>query len=180
MASLFGHITASTALGHTFFPKLLNRPILIIAGVCSFIPDLDVIAFNFGVPYSSQWGHRGWTHSLTFACFLGFVAAFFYQRFYKAKFDLKLAWYFIISTASHPLLDMLTNGGKGCALWWPFSLERIFFPVRPILVSPMGVSSFFSQWGLEVLVSECFWIGFPALVMVVTSWWLRKPLSRNG
>lgn len=28
------------------------------------LPDLDVIAFHFGIPYSAPFGHRGATHSL--------------------------------------------------------------------------------------------------------------------
>jgi inner membrane protein len=40
-----------------------------------------------------------------------------------------------------PLLDMLTNGGLGIAVFSPFSRERFFFPVQPIPVSPIGLSS---------------------------------------
>ncbi|MDO8366261.1 MAG: hypothetical protein Q7T20_05645 [Saprospiraceae bacterium] len=72
------------------------------------------------------------------------------------------------------LLDMLTNGGRGCALWWPFSLERIFFPWRPIQVSPMSVSDFISPWGLEVLASEVIWIGFPCMSLI----WVARMIRR--
>ena len=40
---------------------------------------------------------------------------------------------------SHPLLDALTTGGLGVALWWPWSDVRIFAPLRLIPVSPIGV-----------------------------------------
>ena len=40
------------------------------------------------------------------------------------------------------------------------------FPFRPIQVSPLGASNFFSEWGLAVLVSEAIWIGVPALILI--------------
>lgn len=84
-----------------------------------------------------------------------------------------MALWFVLATASHPLLDMLTTGGRGCALWWPFSDERLFFPVRVIQVSPLGARAFFSEWGLSVLYSEAFWIGLPCLVLLALRRLLR-------
>jgi protein-S-isoprenylcysteine O-methyltransferase Ste14 len=40
--------------------------------------------------------------------------------------------------ATHGLLDTLTDGGRGVALLWPFSLERYFAPWQPIPVAPIG------------------------------------------
>src|ERR1019366_3863980 len=45
---------------------------------------------------------------------------------------------------THPLLDALTDGGSGVMLLFPFSEDRLFFPWRPIHVSPLGVLRFFS------------------------------------
>ncbi len=42
----------------------------------SLAPDLDVIAFQFGIPYSAPFGHRGAAHSICAALALAFVAAF--------------------------------------------------------------------------------------------------------
>ncbi len=163
MASLFGHVVASSALGATFFPRQIRGSTLLLAGFCAFAPDLDVMAFQFGISYHSVWGHRGWTHSVVFTLILGFLLAGF---FYKKQPDtLKTALWCALSALSHPLLDMLTNGGLGCALWWPFSEERLFFPSRPIQVSPIGVGNFFSSWGVRVLASEALWIGLPAMML---------------
>ncbi|MBL7825217.1 MAG: metal-dependent hydrolase [Saprospiraceae bacterium] len=169
MASIFGHVAASTALGHTFFPDFTKKPgLLLIAGFCSFAPDLDVLAFRFGVSYASQWGHRGWTHSICFAIVFGALIAVVYDYLTnKGKPTIKTTLFLILCTLSHPLLDMLTNGGRGCALWWPISQERIFFPFRPIQVSPMGISDFFTPWGMRVIVSEIWWIGLPAVAVVL-------------
>ncbi|MBK8556219.1 MAG: metal-dependent hydrolase [Lewinellaceae bacterium] len=133
---------------------------------------MDVLGFHLASPYGSQWGHRGFTHSIVFALVFGsLMAALFYRKHPAFR---NIALFLVLATVSHPLLDMLTNGGKGIALWWPFSLERIFFPWRPIQVSPLGAGAFFSRWGLRVLASELFWIGFPALFLVALSHFLRK------
>lgn len=172
MASIFGHVAASTALGFSFFPKEQRWTTLFLAGFCAFAPDLDVVGFRFGVPYESILGHRGWTHSLAFALMLGPLVAWLFFR--KEKNWWKLALWFSLATASHPLLDMLTNGGLGCALWWPFSDERHFFPWRLILVSPLEIRSFFSRYGIRVLVNEFVWIGMPGLLLALICSLFRK------
>jgi inner membrane protein len=180
MASIFGHVAASTALGYSLFPSQTRTVTLMMAGFCAFAPDLDVLAFRYGIPYESQWGHRGWTHSVFFALIFGVLMAELLRLIYpKSQAGWRTALFFILCTLSHPLLDMLTNGGRGCALWWPFSHERIFFPYRPILVSPMGIGGFFSEWGLRVLLSELFWIGLPALGLVLLSRLFSKNEIRN-
>jgi inner membrane protein len=55
--------------------------------------------------------------------------------------------------ATHPLLDTLTDGGLGCALFWPFDLTRYFAPWRPIQVAPIGLA-FLSPYGAIVAMSE--------------------------
>ncbi|MFN0014946.1 MAG: metal-dependent hydrolase [Saprospiraceae bacterium] len=173
MASIFGHIAASSALGLSFFPKQATTKALLLAGLCAFIPDADVLAFRFDVPYTSIWGHRGWTHSLAFAVVFGtLIAGLFYGR---QKGWWKMAFWFVLATASHPLLDMLTTGGMGCALWWPLSEERLFFPLQVIRVSPLEIRDFFSKWGLRILASEAIWIGIPGAVLVLASrLWRRE------
>lgn len=178
MASVFGHIAASTALGYAAFPKQTRWATVLMAGFCAFAPDLDVLAFRFGIAYESQWGHRGWTHSVFFAVVFGILMTLLLHLMSpKNTVGYKTGLWLILSTLSHPLLDMLTNGGRGCALWWPFSTERLFFPVRPILVSPMSVGGFIGEWGLRVLLSELVWIGVPALVVVLAARGVRKILN---
>src|SRR5207244_12820580 len=69
-----------------------------------------------------------------------------------------------LSSLSHPLLDALTNGGLGVGFFAPFSNRRYFFPYRPIKVSPIGISSFFSYRGFEVLLSELRWVWLPSSI----------------
>jgi inner membrane protein len=165
MPSIFGHVIAST-----FFTRVLaftsrQKVLLFWAGFCAFAPDLDVIGFHFGVPYQSEWGHRGFTHSICFGLVFGLVIAWLVGR--NAADFKKIAVLMVLSTISHPLLDMLTNGGRGCALWWPFRQDRIFFPFRPIQVSPLGIADFFTGWGAEALFSELLWVGIPCLMLYI-------------
>jgi inner membrane protein len=74
-----------------------------------------------------------------------------------------------LTSLSHPLLDMLTNGGLGCALFWPFSTDRIFFPIGPIPVAPIGLDMI-SMGGLLVIAVET--IMFSPFLLYAT--WPRK------
>ncbi|PYR66574.1 MAG: hypothetical protein DMF88_15795, partial [Acidobacteria bacterium] len=76
-------------------------------------------------------------------------------------------------TASHGLLDAMTNGGRGIAFFAPFSNHRYFFPWRPIQVSPIG-AGFFSPRGLRVLASEAVWIWVPSAIIAVSARVVRR------
>ena len=77
--------------------------------------------------------------------------------------------YFFILTASHGVLDALTSGGLGIALFAPFDNTRYFFPYTPIKVSPIGVAAFFSDWGKRVMISEILWVWLPAIFILIVS-----------
>lgn len=129
----------------------------------TLLPDADVISFRFGIPYESQWGHRGFTHSITFAFLAGILFSLFSEKL-KSTPKKVFIWIFL-STLSHSILDALTNGGFGVAAFWPLSSERYFLPFRPIQVSPIGVKGFFSLRGLVVLGSEILVVWLPILLM---------------
>ena len=153
MASL-GHIAMGFAVARAHEGRF-NWKAAVAFSTFSLVPDLDVIAFRFGIPYAAQFGHRGATHSIAFALLMG-VAAFALTRSWKST----LAMTVVVVT--HPLLDMLTDGGLGVALFWPLSLERLFFPWTPLPVAPLG-SRMLSARGLHVLLVEAaaflpFWL----------------------
>ncbi|TVZ56128.1 inner membrane protein [Lutibacter sp. Hel_I_33_5] len=177
MASVFGHAVAAIAIGSSF-PKIKQSgKFWLICIICALLPDLDVIGFNFGISYSSFWGHRGFSHSIFFAVFNGLlVATIFYYSLFKSdkKKFLLLSFCFFLCTISHSLLDALTTGGRGVALLSPFDNTRYFFPWKVIKVSPIGISKFFSEWGLKVLISELKWIGVPSLVYILGMKILKK------
>ena len=85
-----------------------------------------------------------------------------------------LVIYYFLATVSHGILDALTTGGNGITFFAPFSAERYFLPWRVIQVSPIGVGNFFSEWGLEVLKSEFFYILLPSLLVGGIGHWLNK------
>ena len=124
--------------------------------VCGILPDIDSLGFHLGIPYSSFWGHRGITHSLAFAAVLAICLATGFSRTLRPPWMLALLLFFV--TATHGLLDAMTDGGLGVAFLSPFDLQRYFLPWRPIHVSPMGVGRFFSARGLRILWSEIVWV----------------------
>ena len=168
MASAFGHALTAIALGKSFSKAIRSWKFWILGIVCSILPDADVIAFKFNIPYESFWGHRGFTHSLLFSLLLGMsITALFYKSYLKQKTGLVLMAYFTLCTASHSILDAMTSGGLGVAFFSPWDNSRYFFPWRPIKVSPIGVENFFGERGIQVLLSELIWIGIPCVVYIL-------------
>lgn len=179
MASAFSHAIVALAMGKAFQSKALKWRELVLGALCSVVPDLDVAGFYFGVQYGDLWGHRGLTHSVVFAALLaGSIVAVWYQD--KGTVAMTgLFLYFFFCTVSHGVLDAMTNGGLGVAFFAPFDTTRYFFPVRPILVSPIGVSEFFSEYGVRILASEALWVWLPSgvaflVLRVVKPLWPAK------
>jgi inner membrane protein len=117
----------------------------------SFLPDADVVGFNLGVQYADQWGHRGATHSLAFSAMVGAVVGAVALWTRRPAIRTSVAASLVVG--SHALLDTLTDGGLGCALFWPFDLTRYFAPWTPIPVSPIGLG-ILSQYGFYVMAVE--------------------------
>lgn len=184
MASAFSHAIAAIGLGKVFKPdhagskKGIDWKFWLAGAFCAVIPDADAIGFKLGVPYDSLWGHRGITHSLFFALLLAIVVMLLLYRTYKPsepKWWLYLLFFFVC-TASHPVLDAMTTGGLGVAFFAPFNNTRYFFPFRPIAVSPIGVTQFFSTWGLRVIKSELLWVWLPSGVLFTIAAVIRRLL----
>jgi inner membrane protein len=161
MPTIVTHAAVPLALRLGFGGRAISPRLVVCGMIASMLPDLDVIGLRLGVSYASQYGHRGFTHSLAVAALVALAGACFYRRL-RTGF-LFAALFLFAAVASHGLLDTFTNGGRGVALLWPWSGERYFAPWRPIEVSPLGVSGFFSARGAEVLKSELIWVWAPAL-----------------
>ena len=143
------------------------------------VPDIAVIGFRFGIHYGNLLGHRGLTHSLAFAVLLSIVVVrCAVPRGYHAVNRQGLLLYLFVVTASHGVLDAMTNGGLGVAFFSPLLSTRYFFPFHPIQVSPLEVGRFFTQRGVEVLKSEALWIWLPcALLVMVVGLWRQQRLT---
>lgn len=162
MASAFSHIAVPIALNMALGRKVISWRLLFLAMFLSVAPDLDSIAFKIGIPYESPWGHRGFTHSILFAFLLSTVLIRF-ADFFKCS---RKSVFFVsfVSLLSHGILDACTNGGLGVAFFWPVTDERYFLPWREIVVSPLSVRRFFTEWGMRVISSEILYIWLPCLL----------------
>ena len=144
--------------------------------VLSFLPDADVIGFGLGVAYGDEWGHRGATHSFVFSLALGAVIGVLAPRLGRPALRTGVLASAVL--ASHALLDIFTDGGLGCALFWPFDLTRYFAPWTPIPVSPIGLG-YLSPYGMFVALSEMaifapvFWLALARRrpgVLAIAAW----------
>jgi inner membrane protein len=178
MPSIFSHAIFAASVSKAFTPNPLPGSFWVLTAGCAVLPDADVIAFAFDIPYGSMLGHRGFTHSVAFAVLTGVTVGLFASRKPKAPGTGWLILYFTLVTLSHSLLDMLTNGGLGVALFAPVSGERYFLPWRPVEVSPIGMR-FFSARGVEVVVSEIAWIWLPGLFILLGAWVFRKAKDKS-
>jgi inner membrane protein len=177
MASAFSHAFLALALGKAPRHPLFTWPVLFLGMACSIIPDLDVIGFSFGIQYGDLWGHRGMTHSLLFASLLSAVLTAVWHRQQSAAAQASLFVYLFLCTASHGLLDALTDGGLGVAFFSPFDTSRYFFTARPVAVSPIGINAFFSEKAFHVLASEAQWIWLPTMARLLIVRMLRYARS---
>ena len=169
MASVFGHSIVGVTLIKLFASKQ-TRLLLLLAILSTILPDLDVIAFHFDIPYSHPFGHRGFTHSILFAVVWSLLLMWFF-----GKKD-KIVWFTVVflSTNSHGVLDAMTSGGKGIGFFIPFNNNRFFFPFREIKVSPIGIEKFFSEWGMQVIISELKYIFIPCLLLLFVRFIFQK------
>ena len=142
MASAITHFIVGAALA---LPARLNRVLPrwampVTGGLVAAAPDLDTpLMFALDIPRGSLFAHRGFFHSPFFLALSCSLVA----RIVARRAWLPLAALWTACAITHPLLDMLTNGGSGVMLLFPVSEARLFFPWRPIRVSPLGIVRFF-------------------------------------
>ena len=163
MPSAFTHAFFAASLGSVMVPE--RKRLIALGALGAVLPDADVIAFSFGIPYAHVLGHRGLSHSLVFAASLAALLTWLLARRQGDLPVLRIGSYGFLAIASHGVLDALTDGGLGIAFLAPFSSERYFFPWRPIMVSPISVRRFFSERGVTVMASELVTVWLPALVL---------------
>jgi len=174
LPTVFTHAIVPLALAVAAGRVRVSPKLAVVGAVLAVLPDADVVGFRLGIEYAHEWGHRGATHSIVFAALCAAVIT----AVWKEARSITAFAFLTLSMASHGLLDTLTNGGLGAALFWPFDNARIFAPETPILVSPIG-RSFFSSRGMDTLVSEIWWIWLPCALIAVAGWGARRAI-RSG
>jgi len=176
VASVLSHAVAALSIGTCFYRPHLSTRFWAAGVFCAVLPDLDVIGFRFGIRNADFWGHRGFMHSLVFAVIVASVVAIIeFRRGGSGIGRFPLFFYLFLATASHGVLDAMTDGGLGIAFFSPFDNRRFFFPWRPIRVSPLAFGRFFSLQGYLILKNELFWIWFPAGLFAVLVLMIRRP-----
>jgi len=181
MASTISHAIAALSIGSCFYRPQIPRRVWFAGALCSVLPDADVVGFLFGIPYSDFWGHRGFTHSLFFAVVLSGVTAIILFRDENVGLrPLPLFMFLFLATASHGVLDAMTNGGLGIAFFSPFDNGRYFLPWRPVRVSPISITRFFSGGGAAVVRSELLWVWAPAFIFATVMLLLKRTQSANS
>ena len=163
MPTVLTHPAIPLAIGLGLGRDVIPTPLLIAGVAVSVMPDLDVLAFRYSISYASNFGHRGFSHSLLFAVVLALIGAGAF-RYSRTSFGRVFAFLFL-AAVSHGILDAFTNGGLGIAFLWPFTPERYFAPVQVIQVAPIGISRFLSPRGVSVLISEILWVWIPCILI---------------
>lgn len=191
MASAISHFIVAAALSLPTAESPILRRVLptwgipLSCGLLAVAPDADTFAMRaFGIPYGSFFGHRGFFHSPFFLILFSALLAAIVARRARSSWG-RSTWIWLTllwagAAITHPLLDMLTDGGAGVMLLFPFSDARFFFPWRPIQVSPLDISSFFSRAG-DILLSELpFCAGAIAIGLAARSFSSRNSSFRKG
>ena len=176
MSTVLSHAVTAVAFGTAFSAGGMRAKFWVLSVLCACIPDADVIGFAFGIEYGDFLGHRGFSHSLPFALLLALLVVGFAFRdvpLWSRRWYALIAYFFAI-TASHGVLDGMTNGGLGIAYFSPFDTTRYFLPWQPLEVPPIGIAAFFSPWGLAVMKSEILWICLPCAGLIAGAWGLRR------
>lgn len=174
MPTVLAHPAVLLVLAPAFRRAGIGPKLWLVGAACTVLPDLDTIGYFLGVPYASPLGHRGLSHSLLFAAALAAALTPMCRRLAPRARWPAIAAFLFLCTASHGLLDMLTNGGLGIALWAPLSEARLFFPARPIQVSPLGLARFLDGSAWPVLLSELRWVWLPAVVAALPLWYAGR------
>jgi len=143
-------------------PQRIPRKLAVAGAILAVVPDLDVAGRAFAISSDSLLGHRGISHSIGFAALMTMLAAL----------AVKMPWrrsvpFLFLCALSHGVTDMLTDGGKGIALLWPMSDERMFASFRPVEVSPILLRGIENGKLPLVLLSELIWLIAPAILLAL-------------
>lgn len=175
MPTILTHPAVPLAIGLGLGQRIISRKLLAVGAVVSILPDLDVLAFRLGIPYASEFGHRGFSHSLLCALLIALLAAGL-LRLWRERFRVAFLFLFL-AVVSHGVLDAFTNGGQGIAFLWPGSQQRFFAPMQVIEVAPLNLPRFFSERGASVLYSELLWVWLPCGLLALL---LAALVGRRG
>jgi inner membrane protein len=161
MATTYTHFVVGLGVAQIYAPPRGRWLYWALAGLLAVFPDFD--AFS-SAAYGALLGHRGVTHSLVFALWLGFLTASLTFRYLRGNLWALTGVYFL-ATASHGVLDALTRGGMAILFFWPLTEER-YGNWGPIPVSDLAFEIPDPRRS-RALRSELLWVWLPTGVFVV-------------
>jgi inner membrane protein len=176
MPTIVSHAITSIPIALGFQKKVNKYRLLFLSILFSVLPDLDGIGFGLGIQYNSLFGHRGFSHSIVFVIIAAIIFVYLVDPKTKLKsrrFTMLFVNFFIIGIL-HILLDAMTNGGLGVALFSPFSNARFFFPWTPIEVSAILPQYFFQLNGLQVMKFELLYLVLPSIIISTLIIYFRR------
>ncbi|BCA56261.1 hypothetical protein W02_34010 [Nitrospira sp. KM1] len=178
MASPITHaVMAATIAAGMHIPKQAVR-YWVLAVFCAEFPDIDVVGFWLNIPYEHWLGHRGITHSIIFAVVFSWGVTHWLVQWTDAEYS--RVWLLLfLSTISHTVLDAMTDGGLGVALFAPLNTTRYFFPIHPVRVTPLEPSRAVGPAGMAALLSEVIWVWIPCLVFLAGQRLAGKRVRRS-
>ncbi|MGI9328974.1 MAG: metal-dependent hydrolase [Pseudomonadales bacterium] len=175
MPTIIAHAAVGGCLARFTPADVPTGRLALTLAVLAIVPDADVLAFQLGYEYGHALGHRGFTHSITFALLIALAATWLLCRNGTATRS-KLIVYLLccVAATSHGVLDAFTDAGLGVGFFIPFDSTRYFFPWRPIATSPLSVAAFFDGPALRILANEAFYIGMPLLGVLGLTFLIRR------
>ena len=161
---------------------LSNRPVpwrlVVVAAIAAALPDADwVMRHLFHVPDTSVYSHRGAAHSLFAAIAVGLAAACLHKQL-KVR-PLTAGVVVAAAMASHGILDMMTDSGRGVAYLWPVSSARLFADWRPLHSGPVHRADFLvASFGR--LSSEFWQLILPMFGLAIAVNLCRRVMTRSA
>jgi len=161
--SVLGHIAIGVVAGRASTADRADHAVLVgrmaCLGALALLPDSDFV-LQAMFPNVEALEHRGATHSLAVAAFIGLAIAF---ALLVARAEHPLRWGLVAAlvVASHGLMDSIGDSTLGVELLWPFSDVRVLAPWHllpdPSLTPPL-VRNFLGALTAEAVVFIPAWL----------------------
>lgn len=164
MASVVAHAVVPLVVKSAFsWPKAIERRLTIAVAMCAIWPDIDLVTLAFEIRPNEPLGHRGLTHSILVGAIVAFAVAL-------AAFRGKAFWGVVAllfgASALHGLVDAMTAGDVGVALFAPITNARFSSPFKLFATCPAGVDEFFGPWGALAIANELLYLVIPTALVV--------------
>ncbi len=161
MATAYTHAVVGIGIAQFYTPQRRRWFYWGLAGILATFPDIDVLST---AAYGTILGHRGITHTLIFALWVGFLVASLTFKPFQANLWALTAVFFL-ATASHGFLDALTRGGEAIPFFWPATEVR-YGNWGPIPVADIAIELPNPRRSRSIR-SELVWICLPTVLIVV-------------